>query len=87
MRNYKEEYEAHRRTAQGIVETADDPLNHILYLTFTKYGKLVIERENKRFLDDVELDHTLGIMNDKEFNDAKVIYAIIEKSIANGTVY
>lgn len=86
-RNYKEEYQTFRRNAQDIVKTADKPEDIVMYMSFTEYGKSVIKKENKRFLEDAELDHELGILNDKEYGEIKTAYSIIERSISNGTVY
>lgn len=87
IRDYKEEYKSIRRTALDIAKTADDPELHILYLSFTKYGKSVHQKENRKFLDDTELDFELGILSKGEYEQLKTAYRIIEKSIENGSLY
>lgn len=87
IRNYKEEYKTFRRIAQDIVKTADAPENSILYMSFTRHGKAVIKEENKKFLADADIDYELGILSAQEYSEIKLVHAIIEKSICNGTVY
>lgn len=87
IRDYKEEYNAIRRTALDIAKTADDPELHILYISFTKYGKSVHQRENRKFLDDTELDFELGILDKSEYEQLKTAHNIIERSIENGSLY
>ena len=87
IRDYKEEYNTHRRNALSIVKTADNPEAHVLYMSFTKYGKSILKKENKKFLDDAKLDCEFGILSDKEYEEIKTAYSIIEKSIHNGKVY
>lgn len=87
IRNYKEEYNSIRRTALGIVKTADKPELHILYLSFTKYGKSVHKKENKKFLDDAKLDFELGVIDKDEYEYIVMAHNIIENSIKNGSLY
>lgn len=87
IRNYKEEYKVVRRNAMDIAKTADDPEKHTLYLSFTRYGKSVLKKENEKLLDDAELDYELGILNENEYSRLKIAHDIIEKSIANGHLY
>lgn len=87
IRNYKEEYSSIRRTALDIVKTADDPGSHILHISFTKYGKGVHQKENRKFLDDTELDFGLGILDKSEYEQLKMAHNIIERSIENGSLY
>lgn len=87
IRNYKEEYKMIRRAAMDIVKTADNAENHTLYMSFTKYGKSVHEKENKKFLDNTELDYELEILSETEYESLKTVYNIIEKSIASGSLY
>lgn len=86
-RNYKEEYKEYRRNVQNMIKTSDDPENTIMYMSFTKYGKSIIKKENEKFLDDANLDYELGILDDKEYSEIKLAHMIIEKSICNATVY
>ena len=87
IRNYREEYNHIRRLATDIVKTADDPENHMLHISFSEYGKSVHKKENKKFIEDAELDFDLGILNKEEFRQLKMAYNIIEKSIENGSLY
>lgn len=87
IRYYKGEYKVIRRNALDIVKTADDPEKFTLYLTFTKYGKAVYEKENKKFLDDAKLDFELGILDENEYAQLKMAHSIIEKSIEDGSLY
>ncbi len=87
IRNYEEEYKVLFRNAMDIVKTADDPENFILYLTFTNYGKNIFKKENEKLLDDAELDYKFGLLDKNEYNRLKATHDIIEKSIANGSLY
>lgn len=88
IRNYKKEFDTIRRNAIDLVKYNFKGLeNFTMYMSFTKYGKSLHEKENKKFLDDTELDHELGILDDDEYNRLKMAHNIIERSIANGSLY
>lgn len=87
IRDYKNEYDTIRRAAIDIVKTADDPENHILHLSFRSYGKSVFEKENKKLLEDAELDKELGVISETEYKQLKTVHDIIENSINAGSIY
>lgn len=86
-RNYKREYKEIRRIAADIVKTADVSENHTLYLSFSKRGKNVFVKENKKFMDDAELDYDLGVISKDEYEKIKMTHFIIKRSIEMGEQY
>lgn len=87
-RDYKKEFSDNCRNAIDLVKNNFEGIeNFVMYLSFTKYGKDVYTKESEKFLDDAELDHDLGILDDNEYNQIKIAYNLIKRSIEAGNVY